>query len=78
MCTMPKYFYCTMSSLFINIVGAVTGTEEEGEEFHEQTWFIVVLTLIGLVMVTFILLMIVCVVRSVRHNNNHEGKYNGE
>lgn len=61
-----------------NNVGAVTGTEEDGEEFHEQTWFIVVLTLIGLVMLTFILLMIVCLARSVRHNKNHEGKYNGK
>jgi len=57
-------------------VGAITGTDEE--KFHEQSWFIVVVALIGMILVTFILLMIVCVIRSVRQNRNHEGRYNGK
>ena len=61
------YCYC---------VGAITGTDEE--KFHEQSWFIIIVALIGIILVTFILLMIVCVVRSVRQNRNHEGKYNGK
>lgn len=59
------------------VVGAITGTEDE-KEFHEQSWFIVVVVLIGMVVVTCLVLMIVCVARSVRRNKNHEGKYNGK
>ena len=67
-----------VTSSTINHVGAVTA-EESGEEFHEQTWFIVVVVLVGLITVTFIILMMVCVVRSVRNNkDHHEGKYNGK
>ena len=61
-----------------NLAGAVTGTEDSGEEFHEQTWFIVVVVLVGLITVTFFILMVVCVVRSVRNNKSNEGKYNGQ
>ena len=61
-----------------NLAGAVTGAEDGGEEFHEQTWFIVVVVLVGLITVTFVILMMVCVVRSVRNNKSNEGKYNGK
>ena len=70
--------YAISCFIICPIVGAVTGREEENEQFHEQTWFIVVVVLVGMIVVTFIILMLVCVVRSVRNNKSHEGKYNGK
>jgi len=58
------------------LIGAVSGSEDD--KIHTETWFIVLMILIAVGVVGCLLVVAVCVVRSVRQNKHSGGKYNGE